>query len=86
MTTPKGFTPCSVTGEYVEGFWEMTFVYGDEGERSIKLRVGAKDIDKLFQVVGTGRRLLKYEDLVQAQERLQSKRRKPLPPAVFHHS
>jgi hypothetical protein len=81
MNVPKGFMPCSVSGEYVEGCWEIAFAFGDEGDRTIKLRLGLKDIDQLSQVVAAGSRVLKHEQLVQGQERLLTKRRKR---AIFH--
>ena len=76
MSVPQGFTPCSVSGQYVDGFWEMAFVLHEQPERTIRLRVGAEDIDALLKVVSEGRDLLKYQNLVKGQESLLRKRRR----------
>ena len=85
MRIPKGFTPCSVSGEYVEGFWEIAFACGDQGKRTIRLRVDVQDIDELMQVLKTGSGVLKYKELVKNQERLRTKQRRTFPPAIFNY-
>jgi hypothetical protein len=77
MNAPTGFNTCSVSGQCVDGLWEIAFAY-DQSPRTVKIRLTLDDIAQLMDVVSEGRRLLKYNQLVEAQERrLTIRRRHP---------
>jgi hypothetical protein len=76
MNAPTGFKTCSVSGQCVDGLWEIAFAYENQGPRTVRVRLTLDDIAQLLDVVSEGRQLLKYNQLVEAQERRLTIRRR----------